>query len=792
MSDIQQELNACKEYAEEGYQIAEESLAKLETALQEEMNNLQAKDNQQKQIRRLENDKHFGKQFKAMKTLENQTVKTVRKNLHDLQEKMSDFTIVLYGRTMAGKSTLMEILTHGNGQSIGKGAQRTTLDVRDYYWNGLRVFDVPGTCSFGGKEDDELAFEAAKTADLALFLLTDDAPQPEEAERLGELRKLGKPVLGIINVKQVLDPNPQSPRRRVYLKQVERKLNDFSRLQEIERQFKEFSQKNGYNFDDVKFVYSHLQSAFFSQRENNPELYNLSNFQAVENFILDKVIQDGRFIRIKTFIDAVALPMQNAVAALYGQSSGTVEIWLEYKDKIDELDKWREKFFERVQERYNTFFDKLESQIDNQISYITNNYYDSKYAGDYFKERIDGLNIQNQCEVFIKSIAEEATRKMHELADNLTEDLKYSGFSMNTSSISMGEITDWQGGLMMAAPLLMLASGPIGLAVGLGAWLFGDSKETKIRKAKDELRGELNKATYNQNSGFFPKMKDSVADIINEKIFNEQIWGFRNILIDMYEMLRELAYQQNKIADAINFQYQDLTWHFLWEAIRYVGGNPKNLEQVLVARSVGSRAIIFSTTNPVLPELVKDKIEKMLGEKISTYYVLNGENYWRCIFTILEKQILQSDFYLPKFVENEESGDMYLISLPANKSFSEEQIHLAQQILGDPVFFESYNDNSQSNRNLQSNQNTRNNYQDEDVSPFFYKLREIIVEQLGAEPEEIQMDSTFDDDLGADSLDAVELMMAVEEEFNIEIPDEIGLEMKTVGDVVNYIARCYR
>lgn len=682
MSNIQQTLSACKEYAQEGLNIAKESLEKLEDALHEEMTNLRRADNQQNKISRLENDKHFSKQIQAMKNLENSTVKTVKRNLDNLQKKMSDFTIVLYGRTMAGKSTLMEILTHGNGESIGKGAQRTTLDVRDYYWNGLRVFDVPGTCSFGGKEDDKLAYEAAKTADLALFLLTDDAPQPEEAMRLGELRKLGKPVLGIINVKQVLDPNPQSPRRRVFLKQVERKLNDFSRLQEIERQFKEFSQKNGYNFDDVKFVYSHLQSAFFSQRENNPELYNLSNFQAVENFILDKVVQDGRFIRIKTFIDAVALPMQNAVAALYGQSSGTVGVWLEYKDNIEELDKWREEFFERVQTRYNRFFEGLESQIDNQVEYITNNYYDSSRAGDYFKERIDGLNIQNQCEVFIKSIGEEATRKMHELADNFTKVLQYSGVSINTSSISMESITDWQGGLMAAAPLLMLASGPIGIAVGIGAWLFGDSKNEKIRKARRELRGELNKAVYNKNNGFFPKIKDSVAEIINEEIFNKQIWGFRNILLDMYDMLINLAYQQNKIADAINFQYRNLNYELFWNAINYLNVNQP--EQVLTARVVGEKMFVFSTS--YVSREIEEKMSKLLGEKID-FRKTEDDDYWKVVFYVVENFILRSKFYTPKFVEDEESGDMHLIELPSDKYFSEEQIQLAQQILCDPAVY---------------------------------------------------------------------------------------------------------
>lgn len=70
----------------------------------------------------------------------------------------------------------------------------------------------------------------------------------------------------------------------------------------------------------------------------------------------------------------------------------------------------------------------------------------------------------------------------------------------------------------------------------------------------------------------------------------------------------------------------------------------------------------------------------------------------------------------------------------------------------------------------------------------FETVQRIIVEQLGAEPDEIQFSSRFVEDLGADSLDIVELIMAFEEEFNIEIPDEKSEKMRTVGDVVNYIS----
>lgn len=69
----------------------------------------------------------------------------------------------------------------------------------------------------------------------------------------------------------------------------------------------------------------------------------------------------------------------------------------------------------------------------------------------------------------------------------------------------------------------------------------------------------------------------------------------------------------------------------------------------------------------------------------------------------------------------------------------------------------------------------------------FDKVRDIVVDQLGVETDEVNIDSTFIDDLGADSLDIVELIMAFEEEFGIEIPDEAAEKIKTVQDVVSYI-----
>jgi acyl carrier protein len=67
------------------------------------------------------------------------------------------------------------------------------------------------------------------------------------------------------------------------------------------------------------------------------------------------------------------------------------------------------------------------------------------------------------------------------------------------------------------------------------------------------------------------------------------------------------------------------------------------------------------------------------------------------------------------------------------------------------------------------------------------KVKNIIADQLGVGEDEIKPESSFIEDLGADSLDIVELVMAMEEEFEVEIPDEEAENIKTVGDAINYI-----
>ncbi|MEI8283267.1 MAG: acyl carrier protein [Armatimonadota bacterium] len=71
----------------------------------------------------------------------------------------------------------------------------------------------------------------------------------------------------------------------------------------------------------------------------------------------------------------------------------------------------------------------------------------------------------------------------------------------------------------------------------------------------------------------------------------------------------------------------------------------------------------------------------------------------------------------------------------------------------------------------------------------FDRVKKVTVEELDVKPEEVTMEASFTDDLGADSLDVVELVMAFEDEFEIDIPDEEVGDIKTVGTAVDYITK---
>ncbi len=676
--DMAKELAACSRYKSMGRDVAEENYNRICESLRKEEIKLKDIERRQNYDNRLANDEQILEQWQELQEHIKSVNNEIRANIDELNRRSADFTVVLYGRTMAGKSTLMEILTHGDGKSIGKGAQRTTLDVRPYMWNGLKILDVPGIASFEGEVDDKLAYEAAKTADLAIFLLTDDAPQPVEAARLAELKALGKTLLGVVNIKQVLNANASSVARKMDLKKLTRKMADKERLDEIIDQFNEFGQKNGYDFSDINWVATHLQAAYYSQpeRENDAVLYELSNFAAVEEFVTENVRSKGQFISYKTYVDNVAIPMQNIIKMLYSHSSESVGVELKYEEKIDQLNEWRESFVDDIQERYDVFCNTLKSKLNAKVNYVVNNYYDSSNAGDAWKDSINDLHLDQMCQDFVGTEADYVNRKLRSFEDELSQDLRYSGINFNLPPISMEDITDWQGGLMLLAPALAFIPGIgwAGAAVFAGlTWLFGDSKEEKIRKAKNELREKLNES----RDDIVDKISSGVIDILNQNILHGQIDGFRDILVKRRDMFKRLAYEQNDMATNITVQYRNLNFELFNRAGDFYN-HSVGLQEVFIVRIVGEKFIIFTTT--LMPGKEKAELANILNEK-TTVITLNSDKYWDEITAFAKTNIAQEDIAIDLYID-ESYGKMYVIIVADD---DDDKVNLLQQIYTSPV-----------------------------------------------------------------------------------------------------------
>ena len=253
-TDLKNVLLDCQTAAKAGYEIASAQEKNLSSALRVAEEKIQSAiiDFNSSSCYAPETAELLESQLLEISSAFNRLSFAFKEDLISLRENLSKFSVTLFGRTMAGKSTLMEILTEGDGSSIGKGAQRTTLDVRKYEWNGLEITDVPGIGAFEGEDDEQIAFEAAKTADLILFLITDDAPQAVDAECFSRIVELGKPIIGIMNVKKAIQ---EGKSLKFTTKEINKQF-DIERLNKIKNQFCQFAEQYGQTWTHIPFVYA--------------------------------------------------------------------------------------------------------------------------------------------------------------------------------------------------------------------------------------------------------------------------------------------------------------------------------------------------------------------------------------------------------------------------------------------------------------------------------------------------------------------------------------------------------
>jgi len=555
-------------------------------------------------------------------------------SLTEKYKQLDEFSIALFGRTMAGKSTLMEILTDGDGSSIGKGGQRTTRDVRSYPWKekGLKVTDVPGIAAFEGAEDEELAVEAAQQSDLVLFLITDDAPQPAEAECLARIRSLGKPVLGICNVKITLNDADDL----VYFLKKRWWSDDDQRLGALIEQFHELANKYTPG-SQIYFTCTHLRSKFLSRkreyRSQRRQLEEASRFNLVEKQIISEVTGRGNFLRWKNFIDGAVVPMLQFSDCLLDFSAKNSSNGRVLTDKIQRVVSWANQFRSAGQDRIDTFIKKQMSSLRNKIPEFVEENYECSEAGDHWKSLIEEQGIECKAKELAKELQEECSCELSEISREIAAEMNLVGKLYADRRISMDSIFDtkkaWKWGTAILTTGLTIASiftsGAVAVAaiavnfIGSFLSLFFNDHEFKSRKQRQILTGELKRNVRRIENN----LQNKLNNWFHQDLLKKQVSVLRGELNVVRSSVLKLADMQRNLAWQLNNAQKQLHKKLFREALRQIGHeDSQNL--ILDTARLPGHVMLLIEHETAFPEEIRKKLKDLLGEEI--WFVTNSHN----------------------------------------------------------------------------------------------------------------------------------------------------------------------
>ncbi|MBR2215033.1 MAG: 50S ribosome-binding GTPase [Selenomonadaceae bacterium] len=543
-------LKECEQSAQESAQYAKASLDLICYIVQKEADN----------IRRLMTDvvsahseiqnnpvwRDLADELTELKKYSEVEIERIREDIENRCREMEKFTVVVFGKTTAGKSTLMEILTNGDGSTIGKGAQRTTRDVRSYEWNGLKIWDVPGFAAADGQEDEDVAYDAVPKGDLILFLLTNNKATPKEAEAMSRIRDLGKPVLGIMNVRVSTNRPDKILKKDIEKAYASRDISD------IIHQFFEFGTKSHHqDWSNIEFVPVHLKCAFDAMHTTDPQkrdLYNsLSHFSNVTYHIAEYVKNRGRVFRLKTFVDIVEKPLMDLLVEI---REFQVKLAQNCRLFVDESN--------NIAQKGNSFLDKIRSEAEAKRKNLrteimvaldsfveTNHEKDKETINRNFRDFISRRNIEQKMEEFANRTIDNYNFLLKNEGKSFAKNYSFYSPTIKDLAFSGGELVDvkkWAGyvgnvggvggavnliGRGLAAANLIKSFTPFGMTITVAQFgiakaveYFADDIDVKHKNRKKELKDEITPiidyiltGNFAEFNGIIKQIEDNINDI---------------------------------------------------------------------------------------------------------------------------------------------------------------------------------------------------------------------------------------------------------------------------------------
>jgi len=423
-------------------------------------------------------------------------------NLDKQKRSLECFNVMLFGRTMAGKSTIREAITRGDGQTIGKGAQRTTRDVKEYEWNSLRIIDTPGFGAYNGKEDTQVAHEILEQSDVVLFMLNSDSIQESTFVELEYVHSLNKPLIFVLNIKKDLE---NEGNRRRALRNPEKYIFKEEDIQAHTERLKSLASRVGINPSTVRIIPIHAQAAFMATTvlgEENSQLHELSRIDNVLNALIGEVESNGPIRRVQTFLDSSLHHTDEQSLLILSQRDRLANLLPQYESSLTRLALWKIKTLRDAPRLLSKEVDAAFKPLIDSIADFVDDHIEDNNAVAAWERHYKSFKITKKIEQSTQTLAEQMVeelqdfnREMNEGLDiTLSFEVAHNGKSFN--EFDFKRINGW--GSALAGVLSTIAFfnswNPIGwTAAGIGIVLsifsiFSDSRAKKLKEAKSKQR----------------------------------------------------------------------------------------------------------------------------------------------------------------------------------------------------------------------------------------------------------------------------------------------------------------
>ncbi len=548
------------------------------------------------------------------------------RNLSKHRRSLNHFNVMLFGRTMAGKSTIREAITRGSGATIGKGAQRTTRDVREYEWNDLRIIDTPGFGAYNGEEDTQIAHEILERSDVVLFMLNSDSIQESTFAELRYVQKLNKPLIFVLNVKKDLENEGnrrraiRSPDRYVY------KADDIAAHRE---RLEQLAARAGMRTDAITIIPIHAQAAFLATRTlggEAAELHELSQLDSLLAALQAEVAGNGPVRRIQTFLDSALHHIDQQEALIRDQRDKVTSLLEQHESSLVRVSSWKSKKLRDAPALLAGEVDKAFKPLIDSIADFVDDHIEDKHVTAAWEHHVGRFSIDRRIQRSAQAITEDVARELEEFHRELHESLDV-GYALDLehkanrfSETDYKRINGWGSAVSGVIGAIAFANSwnPIGwafaglgLLFGIASW-FSNSRAKKLAEAKRSQRASIT-TDIEKNKA---KIKESLSNWFEERIHRGTILPVEARLQQLCMSLAAFRDTLGRAERELDQLKHDINHRLLHQVATVVAGRHFALPRMKKIVRAPGYACYFLTSEQFRDSALLTRVGASLGEKI--------------------------------------------------------------------------------------------------------------------------------------------------------------------------------